>query len=247
MTEQVDMSEFRPPQFMGTAIQRPVYVSETGDRPLIVLHELPGMSPSFIQYCRDMVGEGFKVYMPLIFKSPGTDMGKMATVAFCLSREFRDLFSAEGGSNARPFTAWLLELVQEVSDNHPDENVGVIGMCLTGGFAIAAIAEPQVQAVAACQPSAPFIFNIETLGLSETERQNVKASKAEKAIPCVKAYRYQKDSICRESHMTAAKTLLGPSMERFPDLPGKGHSTLTSDTRDEGVYQDVLAFLNQRL
>lgn len=247
MTDQIDLSHFHEPSDMGATVKRPVFVSKSGDKPLIILHELPGMSPTFIEYCRKMAGEGFKVYMPLIFKTPGTEMGTFASAAFCVSREFRDLFSAKAGTNARPFTAWLHELVQEVSDKHPESKIGVVGMCLTGGFAISAIAEPHVQAVASCQPAAPFFFNIKTLGLSETERQRVEVGKESKAIPCVKAYRYKEDTICKESHMEAAKALLGPSMERFPDLPGKGHSTLTSESRDPSVYQDVLTFLNERL
>jgi len=168
-------------------------------------------------------------------------MGKIQASAFCISREFRSLFSVSTVSNARPFTAWVLELVQDVVDQHPGEKVGVVGMCLTGGFAIAAIAHPQVNAVASCQPAFPFFFNIKTLGLSETERENVVLGTAEKDFPCVKAYRYNRDSICREAHMEAAQNLLGPAIERYtPDLKGDGHSTLTSDTASSAVYQDVL-------
>ncbi|MEP4197033.1 MAG: dienelactone hydrolase family protein [Aliishimia sp.] len=247
MTQDVDLSAFHPPDDMGSEMELPVYVSKHGTKPLIVLHELPGMSPTFVEYCSKMAGEGFKVYMPLLFKSPGTQMGDLASAAFCLSREFRRLFSAKDASGGRPFTAWLLELVQSVSDENPGAKIGAVGMCMTGGFVIAAIAEPQVEAVAACQPSAPFLFKIETLGLSDAERQMVRDGKEGKAIPCVKAYRFAQDSISREAHMQAAADLLGPSLERYPDLPGKGHSTLTTSTASEAVYQDVLSFLSNRI
>ena len=55
--------------------------------------------------------------------------------------------------------------------------------------------------------------------------------------------------------MTAVSNLLGDAFERFPDLKGKGHSTLTSkpnipgwkETYHPAVYDDVLAFLKDRL
>ncbi|MBY5935254.1 dienelactone hydrolase family protein [Tateyamaria omphalii] len=247
MSQAVDLSAFHSPVSVGTALSLPVYVSKTGDRPLVVLHELPGMSPSFVDYCTRMTGEGFKVYMPLLFKAPGTEMGMLGCAAFCLSREFRALFAASGPSRARPIAAWILELVQKVAEDNPGAAIGTIGMCMTGGFAIVGIADPRVQAVVACQPSAPFFREIETLGLSEAERDSVRAGKTGKTIPCAKAYRYEKDRISREAHMRAAQDLLGPSLHRYPDLPGKGHATLTTQTASPEVYADVLTFLNARL
>ena len=212
MTQKVDLSAFHPPEKIG-AKPLPVYVSKEGDKPLVILHELPGMSPSFIDYCNRMACERFKVYMPLMYEEPGTEMGKIASLAYCTTRTFRDLFAPDT-SNARPFTAWLMELLQKISDDHPNTKIGAIGMCLTGGFVISAIAKPQVAAVAACHPTAPFFFNIHTLGLSDAERESIIAGKEGKAIPCVKAYRYERDILCRETHMNAAKQLLRTSLDR---------------------------------
>jgi len=238
---------FKKPFEFGSSTKLPVYVSEKGQKPLLVLHELPGMTPSFIVYCQKMAAQGFKVYMPLLFKSPETEMNTLETAFFCMSREFRSLFTAKDKTNTRPFTAWLLDLVEHVGEESPDSKIGVVGMCLTGGFAIAAIAKPQVNAVAACQPSMPFFSNIETLGLSTAERNDASAGAQEKTSPCVKGYRYQKDRISREEHMKAASNLLGSSFERYPDLPGKGHSTLTGKTANLNVYEDVLDFMTKRL
>jgi hypothetical protein len=224
----------------------PVYVSETGEKPLIVTHELSGMSESFIGYCRRMADEGFKVHTPLMFKSPNTNMNGLQSLRFCLSAEFRGLFGA-GGDGGRPFTAWLLHLVRIVSQEHSERKVGVVGMCLTGGFALAGIAQPNVEAAAACQPAFPFFFGIETLGLSERERDAVRRRAASLPQPCAKTYRFAGDRICRASHMRAVRTLLGAAVERYPDPPGSGHSTLTGETANEEVFQDVLRFLNARL
>lgn len=238
---------FDPPVHFGDAPQIPVYVSEAGETPIVVLHELPGMSPSFIAYCRRMADEGFKVHMPLFFKQPGTNMNLFGSLAFCLTREFRTLFSAPEKGAERPFTRWLLDYLARVGDENPGKPIGVVGMCLTGGFAIAGIAEPRVGAAAACQPSFPFFTGFETLGLSQSLRDRIAARAANEPLPCVKAYRYEKDWRCKEKHMAGTKAILGDAVERFPDLPGGGHSTLTGYTASDAVYRDVVHFFNDRL
>lgn len=248
MTHNDLLNGFHDAVEIGSEIKKPVFISENGEKPLIVLHELPGMSESFIDYCRSMSDEGFKVYMPLIFMSPGTNMSPIQSLAFCVTKEFRHLFAAKSMSQSRPFTAWLLSLIRDVADRHPDAKIGVVGMCLTGGFAIAGVADPRVTAVAACQPSFPFFWNIKTLGFSDADRARIEAGTASKVLPCVKAYRYSGDRVCKEAHMKAAKDILGSALARYtPDLPGKAHSTLTSGSASPAVYQDVLEFLNRRI
>ena len=240
---------FGQPVTVGSSqLKLPVYVSQNGTRPLIILHELPGMSPSFIKYCSEMADKGFKVYMPLMFKSPNTQMSNLQTGLFCLTWEFKKLFRARGSErHARPFTAWLIELVDFVGANNPDAKIGVVGMCLTGSFAIAAIAAPNVNAAVVCQPSHPFFFGIKTLGLSNSQRTNAADRAQTLTRPCAKGYRFKDDHISRESHMSAVQDLMRDTFERHPDLPGKNHSTLTTDSRSEVVFEDVLQYLNSRL
>jgi dienelactone hydrolase len=196
-----------------------------------------------------MAEDGFKVTMPLMFKSPNTDMSGLELFGFCMRREFKRLFKTQGDeAHARPFTGWLLHLVGHVAAENKGADIGVIGMCLTGGFALAAIAQAPVKAAIACQPAFPFFRSISTLGLSAKERDAVAAGAAELAAPCAKGYRYRNDRICRNSHMRAAQDLLEDRFERYtPDLPGSDHSTLTSNSASEAVYRDVLAFLKARL
>ncbi|PTX54552.1 dienelactone hydrolase [Litoreibacter ponti] len=232
----------------AAGVSLPVYVSVAGSKPLIVLHELPGMSPSFLRYCREMADEGYKVYMPLIFKSPGTEMSPLHTGLFCLSREFGALFRPRGGeTNSRPFTRWLMGLIGHVAEENPDARIGAVGMCLTGGFALAAIAGPGVHAAIACQPSWPALFKVDTLAMSGSERANAHTRAELLPKPCAKGYRFEGDRVSRDAHMRSAEAIFGDAFERHPDLPGKAHSTLTTDSRSEAVFADVLAFLNARL
>ena len=57
-----------------------------------------------------MAQADYRVYMPLLFKSPGTEMSPLRMPLFCLTAEFRRLFAADGADGSRPFTTWLLKL-----------------------------------------------------------------------------------------------------------------------------------------
>lgn len=243
-----DIKGFSHFKFPSHGIQKTIYRSKHGTMPLLILHELPGMSPSFLHYCRDMIGKDFRVYAPLLFKSPNEKMSQIQQRLFCISREFKQLFTLRSvDEDGAPFASWLLALVSEVSKQNPEKKIGVVGMCLTGSFAIAAIVHPSVNAAISCQPSYPFFRNIETLGLSKTQRQEVADRASSLSIPCAKGYRYKGDRICRASHMRALKSVLGSSFECFPELAGSQHSTLTSGSRNPEVFRDVLEFLNKRL
>ncbi|MEO1747645.1 MAG: dienelactone hydrolase, partial [Pseudomonadota bacterium] len=122
-----------------------------------------------------------------------------------------------------------------------------IGMCLTGGFALGAIINEKVKAAVLCQPSYPFATKIHTLGFSGPQIKCIKERAEAEQGTLAKGYRYAGDFISRESHMKAAENMLGERFERYPDLPGREHSTLTSDSFSQAVYDDCLAFLGEKL
>ena len=225
-----------------------VYTSLEGQKPIVVLHELPGMTPSFVQYCRKMSNLGFKVYMPLMFKTADSEMSNFQCAKFCLSREFKNLFAgSRDKTQARPLTTWLVHFTNSVASNHQNSKIGVIGMCLTGGFSLVTFMVPDVSAVICCQPAYPFFFNIASLGLTETQRTGAAGHASRLALPCAKGYRFEKDRVCRKQHMKAVEAVFGNSFEQHPALPGRGHSTVTGDDPSDEVFEDIVNFLNARI
>ena len=231
----------------------PVYVSDTGHKPLILLHELPGMSHSFIACARDLADKGFRVYMPLMFKRPGTEMGMRQMRAFCISQEFAELYKPKNNSDERPFVDLLYTLVETVSAETDAAPIGVIGMCLTGGFALGTIAKSPVAAAIACQPAYPSFQKARTLGLSKQQRKAAGARAATLPKPCARGYRYRWDPMSWPAHMRGAKDMLGDQFERMKDLDGLGHSILTSD-KFQGrkgyvphIFDEIVEFLGARL
>lgn len=232
-------------------ISKPVYTSERGEKSLIVLHELPGMSRPFVDYCRGLAQEGYRVFMPLLFGEPESRMSNQEVRAFCMTEEFKALFEArQDEPDARPFTAWLLRLTREVLERSDPRRAAVIGMCMTGGFALATIAEEGVGAAVACQPAFPFFRGIRTLGLSRDEResasQRARRLTVDQGRPCLQGYRHRWDYICRPAHLRAAKRIFGESFEGIT-IPGRGHSTVTAEPPSERVVEGIREFLAARL
>lgn len=90
---------FDRPKLVGDGgLKLPVYTSIDGLTPIIVLHELPGMTPEFVAYCRRMVAYGFKVHAPLMFGQPEKTKSPLGIAKFCMSHEFKSLFRQETDS-----------------------------------------------------------------------------------------------------------------------------------------------------
>jgi dienelactone hydrolase len=139
----------------GQSITHEVLESEpSGDtRPsVIVLHELPGLSIEALRFGRCLVDAGLRVHLPLLYGEPGR--GRMVAgtrdALWCLRHEL-DLF-ARGATS--PLADWVRALVRDIASSGP-VRVGVVGMCMTGGIAIAALAEGATGAAVASQPSLP--------------------------------------------------------------------------------------------
>src|SRR5687768_6945577 len=124
--------------------------------PVIVIHEMPGITPEVARFGRRVADRGFTVFMPSLF---GTDGKKANGLAYatsfakvCISRQFA-LF-AENRSG--PVVDWLRALARQVHSEIGGRGVGVVGMCLTGNFALSMAVDPEVMAPVLAQPSLPL-------------------------------------------------------------------------------------------
>jgi len=127
-------------------------------------------------------------------------------------------------------TDWLRSLCQFCRDDSGSEGVGVVGMCLTGGFVIPMMIDPSVTAAVAAQPSLPFKrspIGVETAKLEQSvkNKENV----------LLMVLRYENDwmsPLSRQQQLANAfcGDKKATSCLGFTSLtlPGKGHSTLTS-------------------
>ena len=70
----------------------------------------------------------------------------------CVTREFT-IFAA---GRTAPLAGWLRSLARTVHATDGGPGVGVVGMCVTGGFALAMMVEPAVVAPVVAQPATPL-------------------------------------------------------------------------------------------
>jgi len=212
---------------------------------VVVIHEIPGMTPEVITFGEEVVAAGYTVVMPHLFGDPGASMGPVTVAkAFrqvCVSNEFTKL--ATGVTT--PVAGWLRSLAGEFHDDLGGPGVGAIGMCFTGGFALAMMVDTSVVAPVLAQPSAPFAVSPKRsadLNLSPTD---LAAVKKRAAGGCqVLGLRYRSDPMVGKRFETLTREL-GDAFIKV-EFKGGRHSTVTVHRQQEGVDR-VLAFFEEKL
>jgi dienelactone hydrolase len=253
---------FEVTPFEALGASRDVY--RLGEGPaVLVLSEAPGITPRVTAFARRVASRGLTATMPHLFGDDGrapTSGYLFKTISqVCISREFTLL--ATGRSS--PVIEWLRALARDEHRRCGGPGVGVVGMCLTGGFALAMLADAPVIAPVLAQPSLPASFGTRRasdLGCSAAElaiaRQRVSEGVSVLGLrftndPAVKSARF--DSLRRELGDGFIAIELDSSAGNPYGHRKGAHSTLTEDLVDrEGsptmaALQSVLDFLASRL
>lgn len=239
--------------------QRLVYVAGSGPA-VVVMTEMPGISPHVARFARWVRDAGFTVYMPHLFGRDGalpTPLYAVGTIArACISREFR-AFAANASS---PITQWLRALAAQAHQECGGKGVGAIGMCFTGNFALSMMLEPSVLAPVLAQPSLP-LGQKGGMHIDPAELKAVKARLVAEDLT-VRAYRFEGDSFCRAERFAAFAEALGDRFEgrvladsaANPDAMMKNpHSVVTIHLIDEAdqptvqARDEILDFFRMRL
>jgi dienelactone hydrolase len=227
--------------FTGGGLTHDVY--EKGSGPGVVLiPEVPGLTPEVLGLAQHLVDSGFTVVVPSPFGIPGrvgTVGYTLRTVArLCVSAEFR-AFALDAH---RPITDFLRAVAADLATRTPGRGVGVIGMCFTGGFALATAVDGSVLASVLSQPAVPFPTSRARRmdpGVSATELDAIVARTVDDGL-CVLALRFSEDVSAPRARFAGLKAKLGDAFEviELDSSPGnaggysKGaHSVLTGEVR----------------
>ncbi|MFC7363086.1 dienelactone hydrolase family protein [Nocardioides astragali] len=212
---------------------------------VVVVHEIPGITPEVAAFAHELVDAGYTVVMPSLFGTDGAPMTARSTARVlrqvCVSKEFTKLRSGV----TTPVAGWLRSLARELHEEVGGRGVGALGMCFTGGFALAMMVDPSVTAPVLCQPSAPFAVTpgrSRDLNLSPGDLDIVKGRCA--AGQQVLGLRYRSDPAVGRRFGTLT-TELGDAFVRV-ELEGRGHSTVTTH-RQQVAVDAVLEFLAANL
>jgi dienelactone hydrolase len=228
----------------GTGVVHPTYRKGSGPG-VVVIAEIPGITAEVLAFADEVVAQGFTVVLPHLFGDVPSGSGAGAAVRtlakVCIDREFNKLRLRE----TSPVATWLRSLARALHAELGGPGVGAVGMCFTGGFALAMMVDDSVAAPVVAQPSLPFAIGrarAADLNLSPADLDVVKRRAAGGCS--VLGVRYTGDPAVGTRFETLAAEL-GDAFIRV-ELPGRQHSTLTAHRQQEAVDR-VLAFLRDRL
>ncbi|MCE9598847.1 MAG: dienelactone hydrolase family protein [Spirochaetia bacterium] len=183
-----------------------VYVGGSGPA-VIVMPEMPGISPHVARFSRWVRNAGFTVYMPSLFGRDGAvPTVREGVVIFkraCASAEFR----AFASNDSSPVTQWLRALARLAHEERGGRGVGAIGMCFTGNFALTMMLEPSMVAPVVCQPSLP-LDDAGGINMAPSELAEVK-ERLDRENLNIMAYRFAGDSYCKAERFAAYEKALG--------------------------------------
>ena len=231
---------------------------------VIVIHEVPGITPRVARFARWVEKAGFTVFMPSLFGTPGKAPNLAyavgSIVRACISREFHVL----ARHRSSPVTDWLRALARQAHPECGGTGVGAIGMCLTGNFALSMVLEPALMAPVLSQPSLPFGVTPShnaALHVSPEELDALKRRTREEGL-CVLGLRFTDDRLSPAARFETLRTELGDGFEphlvpseSVPDAehPLGPHSVVTEDLRHApghptlAARDRVIAFFQERL
>jgi dienelactone hydrolase len=265
MKEDDPLEDFTPREIALDGVTKRVHVSGSGPA-VIVMTEMPGISPHVARFSRWVRGAGFTVYMPSLFGRdgviPSADEGAAVFKRACVSAEFR----AFARSESSPVTQWLRALARLAHQECGGPGVGAIGMCFTGNFALSMMLEPAMLAPVLCQPTLP----LNDPGGIEIASDEIAAvrQRLERENLTVLAYRFDGDKFCRAERFAAYAEALGerfvarvlPDNAANSDVPPffaqhvtSPHSVVTAHLIDEAgqptiaARDEILSFFAQRL
>ena len=246
------------------ALGRSRPVLRTGSGPaVIVMSEVPGITPLVADFGRKVAARGLSVTMPQLFGTPGRPPSGRAIARtmgqVCISREFTLLATGRPS----PITRWLRALAAAEHERCGGPGVGAVGMCLTGGFALAMMIDDVVVAPVLSQPSLPLPLSAarrRDLGLGDAELAVVRARA--QAGTCVLGLRFSGDRGSPAERFERLRQELGEGfvaveLDSSPGNPfghpTSAHSVLTEHLQDRvgtptrAALDQVLDFLDERL
>lgn len=248
----------------GATTRRDVYILGEGPA-VIVMAEMPGITPRVAGFARRVADAGMTAWVPQLFgrigEPPGAAAYARSLVPACVARDF----AAFAGGGTAPIVGWLRALAAEAHATSGGRGVGAVGMCFTGGFALGMAVDERMVAPVLSQPSLPLVVpwrrgNAASVQLSDEDRMRV-AERAAAGL-CVLGLRFTGDRLVPQERFTALAELLGDAftaveIDSSPDNPDglgrRAHSVLTEELVDQpghpthDALERVLGFLADRL
>lgn len=244
-------------------------IFRTGSGPaVIVMSEIPGITPKVAAFARMVAGIGCTAVMPHLMGEPGRDPapdGKpssgymvQSVVPSCISRDF----TVWATGKTSPVIDWLRALARSEHERCGGPGVGAIGMCFTGGFALAMATDERLLAPVLSQPSMPFAMGKKRKGTIDISDEDLAIVKDRCAAGLeVIGMRFKSDRLVPSERFRFLERELGAGFRAIelddedanPDPKMTPHSVVTEHLIDEpgsktrAAVDEVLDLFRSRL
>jgi dienelactone hydrolase len=237
----MNVPDFTTTEFSHDGVRKPVFRAGEGPA-VIVMTEVPGITPQVARFAQWVVEAGFTVFMPQLIGTPMRPVTPMAAAGsfarLCINREFR-LFAAHRSS---PVVDWLRALARDAHAQCGGPGVGAIGMCLTGNFALSMMLDAPVLAPVLAQPSLPVAVTRGMGAALHASPLEIAAAhdKIDHHGARILGLRFQGDPFCPPARFNTLRGEFGEAFESIeldarhakPDEMKPAHSMLTTHLID---------------
>ena len=239
-----------------------------GDGPaVVIMHEVPGLHPGVVAFARRVAALGLRAYLPSLFGEPFREVTPGYSARSMARASVASEFTTWATRKTSPITTWLRALAKLAHTECGGPGVGAIGMCLTGGFALAMMVDDIVVAPVLSQPSLPFGLlpsQMRDLGIDDATLAQIKTRCAAGGLPhpALLGLRFTGDRLVPPERFERLRAELGDDflaveIDSSPGnphgIPRLAHSVLTHHLVDEPGHptrvalDQVLAFFRDRL
>lgn len=247
-----DFPNFCPGVFEYDGVARGVYRAGTGPA-VVVIHEVPNIYDDVFIFAQKLCDRGFTTFLPSLVGKPGgpfkVSNAFKSMTKICVSRAFKTFAFREES----PVAEWLRALARHAHDTCGGPGVGAVGMCLSGGFALAMMVDPSVIAPVLSQPSLPLAVSSQLSADIDTNAADIPAirQRLEAEDLCVLGLRFSHDKFVPEARFTYLEQcfgdrFVGVTIDSSPGNPHGNsriaHSVLTRDLVEQDDHPTYQAF-----
>jgi dienelactone hydrolase len=241
------LADWARSDFTAAGITRDVYRKGSGPA-VVVVHEVPGITPKVTAFANEVVDRGFTVVMPDLVGTPGKEpsnvYGLTSILKVCVAKEFTTMAL----NQTSPIISWLRALARNLHNEVGGPGVGAVGMCFSGGFALGMMVDDIMLAPVLSQPSSPFAIGkarSADLNLSPDDEAAVIA-RAQQGCQ-VLGLRFTGDKLVGDRFATLRDKLGDAFIAiELPSNKASDHSVLT-EQRDDASVERVLDFFVEKL
>jgi dienelactone hydrolase len=264
----VPLVDYAVDPFTFEGSSRDVYRRGTGPA-VLVLAEMPGITPKVVEFANRVVDIGCTAVLPHLFGEagrPGFVDGRLTLYAIrsmtmgCVRREFTTLVTGR----TSPIVTWLRALGRREHERAGGPGIGAIGMCFSGGFALAMATDDRLLAPVLTQPGLPYAVGSKrkaTIDCSAEDLAVVRRRCDTDGLE-VLGLRFTHDPLCPPERFQFLREQLGDGfvaveIDSSPGnahgIPTRAHSVVTEHLVDDdghptrAALDAVLALFRDRL